>query len=66
MLTREDICTLETAAIDYGFDAALIPMLEGLLHGRALHNLGLQPGGYFYRRVDILEAVAATTQRMAA
>lgn len=58
MLTTFDIATLETAAREYGFDPALIPLLRDALQGQELSHLGVQPGGYFYPRTAILEAVA--------
>lgn len=57
-LTRDDICTLDQASQDYGFDPQLIPLLQDALQGQELKHLGLQPDGWFYRRQAIREAAA--------
>lgn len=62
-LTGNDVATLDRASQEYGFDPALIPLLRDALHGQELTHLGVQPGGYFYARTAILEAVARLQAR---
>lgn len=64
-LTREDIATLAEAVRFYGVNPKRIPALRKRLRGKELKHLGLQTDGWFYRLVDITDALAQIEERQA-